>query len=121
MPPLQSVGGSGTDEMKREPKEMLHQPLSVATRLLSHCRREKRCWIWGGSKAKGYGQMKVRGKTQWVHRVSYACFNGVIAAGMSVNHLCRNTLCINPQHLELLTPENNAEHGNIPEDEKVPF
>ena len=123
MPPLPGVGDIGRDqgEMNRDSREMSFLPVGTAARLLKRCRQECRCWVWTGCKSGDYGQIKVGGKTQWAHRVSYCCFNGVIPEKMTVHHLCGNRMCINPRHLELMTPEDNAENGNVPEEDKVPF
>lgn len=111
--------------MSREPKELKILPVGVASRLLNHCfQKDNGCWVWTGCINRGYGQIKVggrRGKTLWVHRVSYACFVGVVPEGMSVNHRCHNTRCINPRHLELMTPEENAEDGNVCAEERISF
>lgn len=68
------------------------------------------CWFWMGScKAKmPYGNLKVRGKTEIAHRVSYRLFVGEIPANKIVRHRCDIPLCVNPEHLELGTHKENA-------------
>lgn len=58
---------------------------------------------------KGYGQMKVAGKPQYTHRVAYALRHGSVPAAMTIDHVCRNTVCCNPDHLQLMTNEENVE------------
>lgn len=69
------------------------------------------CWDWiGGKTPNGYGHFSVGpqgspGKS--AHRVSYELFKGPILDGLFVRHRCRNK-CVNPDHLELGTPKQNA-------------
>ncbi len=70
------------------------------------------CWEWGAYKDKqGYGQFGLDGKLQYVHRVSYIWARGVIPEGYLVHHECENPGCVNPSHLELITPgDHMREH-----------
>lgn len=82
------------------------------------------CWEWWGSRSGRhgvpYGQINIRGKVCWVHRVAYAIFNDGIPEGFDVHHTCKNTLCVNPAHLEAVT---RSEHGVLEGDkgDGVPF
>lgn len=42
------------------------------------------------------------------HRVSWEWAYGPIPDGLTVDHLCMNTLCVRPDHLRLLTASKNA-------------
>lgn len=67
------------------------------------------CWNWQGSKnPKGYGNIGIHGKVQLTHRVSYTVHVGDIPDGLQLDHLCRNTSCCNPEHLEPVTPTEHA-------------
>jgi hypothetical protein len=41
------------------------------------------------------------------HRFVYEWLVGPISEGLELDHLCSNTLCINPDHLEPVTGEEN--------------
>lgn len=73
------------------------------------------CIEWHGSRDKnGYGKVarKLDGKTYYLaHRYFYAKCNGPIPDGLVLDHLCRNTSCINPDHLEPVTQRVNIMRG----------
>ncbi|WP_086565314.1 HNH endonuclease signature motif containing protein [Streptomyces africanus] len=62
-----------------------------------------RCWIWTGSTNGKYGRV---GK-QYAHRLAYESAKGPIPDGLQIDHLCRNTVCVNPDHLEAVTGRVN--------------
>ena len=70
---------------------------------------ETGCWIWQGSKTKyGYALVVVDKKNMYGHRLSYELFRGPIPKGYVIDHLCRVTSCVNPDHLEAVTNSENA-------------
>ena len=70
------------------------------------------CWIWTGSfNRKNYGAIKIGGKGHRAHRVAYELVNGPIPPGMVIDHLCRNHACVRPDHLEVVTYQQNALRG----------
>ena len=73
------------------------------------------CWVWLGCvQANGYARMTIGGRTQYAHRVSYEAFVGPIPEGLFLDHLCRNTRCVNPAHLEPVTNRENNMRGVHP-------
>lgn len=70
------------------------------------------CWEWRGTvTTAGYGSFCVDGWPYLAHRLSYERFVGPIANGLHLDHLCRNTICINPKHLEPVTARVNTLRG----------
>jgi hypothetical protein len=74
------------------------------------------CWIWTGAifPMTGYGEMRVNGKNQGAHRAVYEHFVGKVPQGMWLDHLCRVRCCVNPKHLEPVTPRENTMRGDTP-------
>lgn len=69
---------------------------------------ETACWNWAGCLDRnGYGKVGRAGRIMAAHRVMYEALVGVIPDGLEIDHLCRNTRCVNPQHLEPVTRAEN--------------
>jgi hypothetical protein len=68
-----------------------------------------KCWIWQRSTSlNGYGQLFYEGRTQRAHRVFYQLYTGQIPGGHQIDHTCGTPLCVNPDHLEAVTPLENV-------------
>lgn len=71
------------------------------------------CWHWIGSKFKGgYGAFWLDKRNRSAHQVAYELLVGEIPIGLEPDHLCRTRQCVNPNHLELVTPRENNLRGN---------
>lgn len=66
------------------------------------------CWRWKAA-LNGSGYPMFLGKN--AHRISFEWFVGPIADGLQIDHLCRNTWCVNPAHLEAVTPTVNTQRA----------
>jgi len=73
------------------------------------------CWIWKAGIAKdGYGRFFYQGRNHCAHRISHILFNGPIADGLEVDHMCHTTRCVNPKHLRAVTHKQNKENLSRP-------
>lgn len=84
------------------------------------------CWLWTASvegrdykMGRGYGTFFLRkeaGRCIFTnaHRFAYELLVGPIPNGMTIDHLCRVTTCVNPDHLEATSNRNNILRGMSP-------
>lgn len=71
---------------------------------------ENGCWEWMGVINSGYGQLSVKGKRILAHRFSLQLhLNRPIPKDIEVRHMCHNSICFNPEHLEEGTHRQNME------------
>lgn len=82
-------------------------------RFLTKIKKAKNgCWNWTASVTVfGYSQFHYGGKQGKGHRYSYEHYKGAIPKGLSIDHLCRNRKCVNPDHLEAVTNKENVMRG----------
>lgn len=59
----------------------------------------------------GYGVILINGKQFFAHRLAVALSGRNIPKSKVCDHLCRNHACINPDHLELVSPKENWKRG----------
>jgi hypothetical protein len=70
------------------------------------------CWDWlAGVDRQGYGRFGIKGTPHLAHRVSYELAVGPIVEGLTLDHLCFNTSCVRPDHLEPVTMSVNVMRG----------
>jgi len=73
------------------------------------------CWVWTGCLSQaGYGFIRAFGKCCYTHIVAYKLKRGDYPSGLELDHLCRNTVCCNPDHLDPVTHEENVRRGLLP-------
>lgn len=81
--------------------------------------RENGCWEWiGGRDPHGYGRFTIgtlkSHKPFLAHKYAYERRYGPVPDGLELDHLCRNTSCVNPDHLEAVTHRTNMIRGFAP-------
>lgn len=71
------------------------------------------CWLWAASVDRdGYGKFgQPTGGWVRAHRWAYEHLVGPIPDGLVIDHLCRVRSCVNPSHMEPVTPRENTERG----------
>ena len=79
--------------------------------------KDSPCWDWiGYIYPNGYGRFEIK-KPHTAHRVSHVWFIGPVPKDIrikQIDHLCRRRHCVNPLHLELVTPRVNTERSDGP-------
>jgi len=73
--------------------------------------KESGCWKWLDHKNGGYGGFRDNKKDVKAHRFAYEQIKGPIPKGLELDHLCSNTGCVNPEHLEAVTHKDNVLRG----------
>lgn len=88
----------------------------IGDRLWEKVEKTETCWLWTAKKhPRGYGHIwsgGSHGRTLQAHRVAYELLKGPIPEGLTLDHLCRNTSCVNPDHLEPVTMSVNLLRGD---------
>lgn len=71
------------------------------------------CWEWQGAKqSAGYGLVGRGGRMLLTHRRAYELVTGeTIPPGLTIDHLCRNRDCCNPDHMEIVSRAENGRRG----------
>jgi hypothetical protein len=69
------------------------------------------CWIWTAGRSGGYPRFWACGERMRGHWFSYLSFRGPIPKGMIIHHLCYIPVCVNPNHLEVVSRRANTLYG----------
>ena len=83
-------------------------------RFQSYCLYAGDCIVWTSATRKGYGSFWYRGKPVQAHKFAYEQANGQVPNGLELDHICRNKVCVNPNHLEPVVHRVNCMRGDSP-------
>ena len=103
-------------------------PAVVWARLEQHSTTDPTtgCKIWNRARVKNYGVIQLDGKLRRVHRVAWELTNGLVPAGLELDHTCHTNsdcqrgpecphrACWNVEHLEPVTHAENVLRGDSP-------
>jgi hypothetical protein len=80
-----------------------------AQRILARSIQQGECIVWNGAaNGKGYGCIGINGKSQLTHRVVYQETVAPIRSDLTIDHTSRVRLCVNVDHMELVTRAENV-------------
>jgi hypothetical protein len=92
------TGGDGVDE-------------ATAARFWAKIQKTDTCWLWTGTKTRGYGRFWLDNQKTSAHRFAYELLVGPIPEGLTIDHLCRVRHCVRPDHLEPVSNRTNTLRG----------
>lgn len=87
----------------------------LATRLFSKVDTTGVCWQWTADLTNdGYGRFWYGGLVLRAHRAVWCLLIGPVPEHLVPDHRCKNRACVNPDHIEWITEEeNNRRSGSI--------
>lgn len=83
--------------------------LTPKERLYQYIEKTDTCWLWtGNTDSLGYGRLFMPSGTVLAHRLSYQFHKGEVPQDLELDHLCRVRHCVNPDHLEPVSHQENV-------------
>ncbi len=107
---LEAIGGAGDDVVSAAnplPRRRADEA-SDEHRFFLRVSKTVGCWPWIGPLCdRGYGKFNTGKRYIRAHRWIWQHMHGAIASKIEVRHRCDNPKCVNPDHLELGTHQQN--------------
>ncbi len=109
-----SIYTSYPNDVKRDTQSLVRE--QIAERISPE--PNTGCWLWMGISDLRYGRLHTRVREGvyrrlLAHRASYEAFKGPIPEGLTIDHICRVRLCVNPDHLEPVTQAENSRRWSV--------
>ena len=114
------MGNSNKDAMReymaknaKNPVTIEHVTERVLERFYAKVDKTDTCWNWTGAvtanrnHTNGYGFFNINKRPFYAHRLAVLMEQGYLTDGLVVHHMCQNTLCVNPDHLQEITNQEN--------------
>ena len=111
---------AGPEKMRKSQIAILETPdgrMDLPLRVINKIDWSGNCWVWIGANTGGehpYGVTWDGTRRVKAHRFSYEASGRTIPDGLVIDHLCRNTRCVRPSHLEPVTAAENILRGTAP-------
>jgi hypothetical protein len=87
------------------------KPTPAVERFWSKIEKTEACWKWtAGIDGKGYGILWINGRTTKAYRFAYELLVGPIPSDKVIDHICGVRVCVNPDHLRLVTLAQNNQN-----------
>ena len=106
-------GSTNTEDLPKKKKANDWVP-----RFWGQVDKSNACWWWTGAiDSYGYGVFQLaypKRQTVKAHRIAYQIYyNETIPNDMTIDHLCCNSICVNPSHLEIVTASVNSSRAAV--------
>ena len=90
-------------------------PTDPMSRFLRNTQKTDGCWLWTGYLSReNRGVVNLKTGKVFAYRLGYELLVGPIPEGLTLDHLCVNPQCVNPDHLEPVPAGVNALRGSGP-------
>lgn len=88
------------------------KPAPLSVRLWSKVQVGPGCWEWLGARnSDGYPVLWDGSRLSYAYRIAYEMIVGPIPEGMTIDHTCVNTGCVNVAHLEVVSHVVNVKRA----------
>lgn len=100
-----------------------HIDENVLKRFYDKVEKTDTCWNWTGARTAnrpkriladatvGYGVININKRPFYVHRLAWMMAGKDLVEGLVIDHICNNSLCVNPDHLQQITHEKNIKRS----------